>query len=107
MWNTTPSPNFLTISFFAVVAMGLDVVWAALVAVNVCSLDPCSICLSPRRLVSILPVGGIRHSEIPKIEHVTGFANFQVQRALLVVFLRNLSGKSNPSHNGQKWRSIS
>ena len=31
-------------------------------------------------------LGGIRHSEIPEIEHVTGFATFQVQRALLVVF---------------------
>ena len=28
----------------------------------------------------------MRHSEIPKIEHVTGFAAFQVQRALLIVF---------------------
>ena len=31
-------------------------------------------------------VGGIKHSKIPEIKHVTGFATFQVPRGYFVVF---------------------
>ena len=31
-------------------------------------------------------LGGIKHSKIPEIKHVTGFATFQVPRGYFVVF---------------------
>ena len=47
-------------------------------------------------LSSYLELGGIKHSKIPEIEHVTGFATFQVQRALLVVFRKICQENKTP-----------
>ena len=55
-------------------------------------------------------LGGIRHSEIPEIyQNRThyGFYYFLGQESATRRFSQNSSGKSNPSHNSQKWRSIS
>ena len=34
----------------------------------------------------MMAIGGTKRSKIPKIEHVTGFATFQVPRGYVVVF---------------------
>ena len=49
-------------------------------------------------------VEGMRRSKIPKIEHITGFATFQVPRGYFVEIRQE---NKTPPTTAKKWRSIS
>ena len=63
--------------------------------------------LGSKCLLLVPKLGGIRHSEIPKIEHITGFATFQVPRGYFVVFRKIRQENKTPltmAKNGGPFR---